>query len=134
MIYVDSSIIIRLIEGVDTVRTPIETRLQQLPESDRFLITSRLSCLECRCKPMREKQLVLLDLYRAFFASRELILQEVTAEIVERATVIRAEIGFKTPDALHASTAILSRAGEFWTTDGNFRKCSELKVELFPSV
>ena len=134
MIYVDSSIIIRLIEGVDNVRTPIENRLRQLPESDRILLTSRLSCLECRCKPLREKQIILLDLYRAFFASTDLILQEVTAEVVERATIIRAEIGFKTPDALHASTAILSEANEFWTTDGNFRKCSALKVELFPSV
>jgi predicted nucleic acid-binding protein len=134
MIYVDSSIIIRLIEGVDKVRIPIEKQLQQLSELDRVLVTSRLSCLECRCKPLREKQTVLLDLYRAFFTSRELILQEVTAEIVEKATLIRAEIGFKTPDALHASTAILSGVSDFWTTDVNFRKSSELNVELFPSV
>jgi hypothetical protein len=72
MIYVDSSIIIRLIEGVDRVRIPIEKRLQQLSELDRVLVTSRLSCLECRCKPLREKQAILLGLYRAFFASREL--------------------------------------------------------------
>ena len=83
---------------------------------------------------MREKQIALLALYDTFFASRELILREVTAEIVEKATVIRAENGFKTPDALHASTAILSRADTFWTTDDNFRKCSDLAVELFPSV
>jgi hypothetical protein len=81
MIYVDSSIIIQLIEGMDTFRTPIENRFWQFSDSDRILMTSRLSCLECRCKPFREKQIKLLDLYRDFFASKELILQEVSAEI-----------------------------------------------------
>ena len=134
MIYLDSSIIIRLIEGIDAVRTPIASRLQQIPETDRILITSRLSCLECQCKPIREKRGTLLALYREFFASGAITLYELTVDVVERATIVRAETGFKTPDALHASTAILAKADRFWTTDANFRKCSDLPLEIFPSV
>lgn len=131
MIYVDTGIIIRLIEGTDQAQASIEACLHKIPIQDRILITSRLSLLECRCKPMREKQTRLLDLYDGFFASREIILKEIDAAVVEKATVLRATLGLKTPDTIHAATAILSDTSEFWTTDSDFVKCSELAVEVF---
>lgn len=45
MIYLDSGIIIRLIEGVAHVRIPIENRLRAIPYSERILVTSYLSKL-----------------------------------------------------------------------------------------
>ena len=54
MIYLDASIIIRLIEGEDRVRVPIENRLKEIPDQECVAVTSRLSLLECRCKPVRE--------------------------------------------------------------------------------
>jgi predicted nucleic acid-binding protein len=134
MIYVDSSIVMRLVEGIESVRTPIEERLRQLSESERVLVTSRLACLECRRKPLREKQAALLDLYRGFFSSKELTVCEITAAVVDRATIIRAETNFKTPDAIHAWTAILAGAVEFWTTDADFQRCSDLTLRLFTAV
>ena len=131
MIYADSGIIMRWIEGMEDVRSPIESRWQQLAPADRVFVTSRLSRLECRCKPLREHQEELLRLYDTFFAGKELIVREIDDAVVERATELRARVGLKTPDAIHAATAILAGVAAFWTTDARFSKCSELAVEVF---
>jgi len=134
MIYADTGIIMRLIEGTDRVRIPIESRLHKIDDEDCTIVTSRLSRLECRCRPLRDKQNDLLDLYESFFASREVALKEIDAAVVEKATIVRATQGLKTPDAIHAATAILSAASMFWTTDRGFCRCSELTVEVFDAV
>ncbi len=134
MIYLDSGVILRLVEGAADVRLPIEARLAAFRGSEPFGITSRLSRLECRTKPLREKQGDLLRLYEAFFASREIILNEVSREVIEQATEIRAAYGLKAPDAIHAATAMLSGAAEFWTADQGFRRCPDLNLVLFAAV
>jgi hypothetical protein len=55
MIYADSGIIMRWVEGAEQVRGPIEARWRQLPPADRMFVTSRIARLECRCKPLRNR-------------------------------------------------------------------------------
>ena len=134
MIYADAGILIRLIEGADRLRLPIESRLHDIRSRDRTLITSRLSRLECRCKPLREGREYILSLYDGFFDTEEVLLKEVDAAVIERATEFRATFGLKASDAIHAATAILAGVSEFWTADRDFLRCPELKVELFDAV
>jgi predicted nucleic acid-binding protein len=134
MIYLDSGVIIRLIEGTDRVRDPIESRLRAVSSSDRLLVTSRLSRLECRCKPLREGRLDLLAMYDKFFALRTLLLKEIDAAVVEKATTIRADFGLKSADAIHAATGVLWGVSAFWTADASFSRCTGLPVELFAAV
>jgi uncharacterized protein len=134
MIYVDAGIIIRLIEGSAGVRKPIEERLERLRSQERFIVTSRLSRLECRCKPLRDKNHRLLLLYDSFFTGPEVDVVDIGEAVVEMATNLRAASGLKTPDAIHAATALLAGVTEFWTADRDFRRCPELKIELFGAV
>lgn len=96
----------------------------------RFLATSRLSRLECRCKPLRAGDAVLLALYEAFFLGPEMQLLDITADVVEKATELRANLNFKTPDALHLATAILGKATAFLTGDRILARCGEIPVEI----
>lgn len=134
MIYADAGIIIRLIEGAAKVREPIEQRLERLRSQRLLILTSRVSRLECRCKPLRDKRDRLLRLYDTFFIGPEVEVADIGEAVIERATSIRASYGFKTPDAIHAATAVLAGVSEFWTADRDFLRCPELRVELFDAV
>lgn len=130
MIYADANILIRLLEGTPAVRAPIEARLLPLRGTGRFLATSRLSRLECRVKPLRASDTALLTLYEALFGGSEVQLVEISADVVEKATELRASLGIKTPDALHLASAILIQAAAFLTGDKDLARCHDVAVEI----
>lgn len=94
------------------------------------MVTSRLTRLECRSKPLRAGDALTLAQFDVFFAGVELVLMEVTAAVVERATELRARYNLKTPDALHYATAIETGAAVFLTGDRGLTRCSEVPVEV----
>jgi predicted nucleic acid-binding protein len=130
VIYLDANVIIRLVEGDAVSRSPLVARLTSSLGMQDSLATSRLSRLECRSKPLRASDLVTLQQFDVFFAGVELVLVEITAAIVERATELRAKHGLKTPDALHYGTAVEIGAAVFLTGDRTLVRCSEVAVEL----
>lgn len=71
---------------------------------------------------------------RHLFASEEVILKEIDAAVIEKATELRAAVGLKTPDAIHAATAILGGVAAFWTSDTRLSKCPGLTVEVFKAI
>jgi predicted nucleic acid-binding protein len=130
VIYADANVIIRLIEGDAPARYGLEARLLPLRGTGRFLLTSQLSRLECRTKPMRDGDKSLLTLYDSFFASAEVEVLPLTTAVVDKATEIRALLNVKTPDALHLSTAILWCASAFLTGDKALERCKMIPVEI----
>jgi predicted nucleic acid-binding protein len=134
MIYADSGIIMRWVEGADVVRGPIDVARRQLPVADRSFITSRIARLECRCKLLREGDTDSLAAYEKFFASNEVEVEEIDALVIEKATDLRATLGLKVPDAIHAATALLVGATQLWTTDAHLERCPGLSVRMFRAV
>ena len=94
------------------------------------VITSRLSRLECRVKPLREGNAEGLERIEGFFSRESLELVEVSAEVIERATELRAKHNFRTPDAIHLSSALVAKADVFLTGDRNLERCPGLQVEI----
>ena len=130
MIYLDTNVVIRLLEGTAAARAPLEARLRPLRGSGRFMLTSRLSRLACRVKPLRTGNAALLAVYDAFFVSPEVEMLELVPAVVEKATELRATLNFKTPDALHLAGAIVAGATAFLTGDKNLARCTEISVEV----
>lgn len=130
VIYADANVIIRLIEGDVSARAPLEARLLPLRGSGRYCLTSHLTRLECRTKPIRDGDTSLLALYDAFFVSAEVDVLPVSVAVIDKATEIRAALKLKTPDALHLATAILSGATAFLTGDKALDRCKEISVEI----
>jgi len=130
VIYADANVIIRLVEGDEATRAPLEARLLPLRGTGRFLLTSRLTRLECRVKPLRMQDTTLLRLYDSFFVGLEVEVLELTAQVIEKATELRAELNMKTPDALHMASAIVFGATAFLTGERALARCTEVSVEV----
>jgi uncharacterized protein len=105
-LYLDASAIIYSIESAPPFRDTVLARLSQLESTEGVVLTSRLSRLECRVKPLRESQKELLATYDEFFSRESIRVIEIGPAIVELATDLRVRFGFKTADAIHLATAI----------------------------
>jgi predicted nucleic acid-binding protein len=130
LIYLDANVVIRLVEGDAATRDPLAARLASSLGVPASLVTSRLTRLECRSKPLRTGDLATLTQFDVFFAGVELILAEVSPAVVERATDLRARYNLKTPDAIHYATAVEVGATVFLTGDRTLFRCSEVAVEV----
>jgi predicted nucleic acid-binding protein len=122
--------VIRLVEGDAATRGPLVARLAPSLGVPGSLVTSRLTRLECRSKPLRAGDLATLAQFDVFFAGVELVLAELSPAAVERATDLRARYNLKTPDALHYATAVEVGARVFLTGDRALSRCSEVPVEV----
>ena len=94
------------------------------------MLTSRLTRMECRIKPLRLGNVGLLAIYDAFFTSPEVEVLELSPAVIEKATDVRAALNVKTPDALHLASAIVAGATAFLTGDRNLARCTEIPVDV----
>ncbi len=129
--YLDASAIIYLVEGVVSARQRV-AHLIAGAEQDRAgrILTSHLSRLDCRVKPLRAADAALLAIYDTFFTRARLEVLDVSAAAIDRATALRARYGFKTPDAIHVACAIDAGADAFVTGDASLVRCAEIRVEI----
>lgn len=85
------------------------------------LVTSRLTRLEVRCKPLGEGNLELLSSFERFLDNPSLEIVSLTDSIVEAATLLRARKA-GAADAIHIATAIESGCDAILTKDGGWKK------------
>ena len=130
MIYLDSNVVIRLVEGDALARAPLVARLASSLGVAGSLTTSRLTRLECRSNLLRAGDTATLAQFDVFFSVVEISMIDVTASVVELATKIRAKYNLKTPDALHYASAMEAGASVFLTGDRVFARCSDVAVEI----
>jgi uncharacterized protein len=130
-LYLDANAIIYAIEGAPPFRDAVVARITQVEGvAGAALLTSRLSRLECRIKPMRQGDVAVLAKYDKFLGGDLLLLGEIDAETIEHATDLRVRYNVKTADAIHLATALNLQADVFLTGDATLSRCAELKVEV----
>jgi predicted nucleic acid-binding protein len=104
--YLDSCIVIYLIEGPDSLSRRIQSALQPTDREPPRLFFSDLTRLECRIGPLRKGDSSLLRRFDQFFASEGLQKLAIEAQVFDLATALRASHIAKTPDALHLAAAL----------------------------
>jgi len=111
--------------------TPFYKRAsERLRKPDILLATSLLSRLETRIKPFRDINQDLLQQFEDFFDSKIILEIGIAREVIDKATELRANYNFKTPDAVHLAAAITSGCDVFYTNDHRLDRCAEIKVEV----
>jgi predicted nucleic acid-binding protein len=130
-LYLDANAIIYVTEAVAPYFAAVVARIAEADAAPGgIVLTSRLARLECRLKPLRNQDAVLLAAYDEFFASDPMLLIDIDADIIERATDLRARYNVKTPDAIHLAAAWQQQADVFLTGDAALARCREVPVEV----
>ena len=128
LIYIDANGLIYSMERVEPYRTLLEPMWQEAQDGNLTIISSPLLVLESLVKPLRDGNTEIELQYRELFASNAVRLLDASYQVFEDAASIRAETGLKTPDALHAATAIRAECTLFITNDNDFRRVRDLPV------
>ena len=120
MIYLDSRILIYLVERTPKLSELIE-RLMTQPPPRRYAI-SPLVRLECLVGPLRAGHTSRVEAFQRVFG--QFIELPITREVFDSATKLRADGALKTPDAIHLATARRGKCTELWTNDDRLAKAA----------
>lgn len=130
-LYLDSSVVIRVVEGERADREALAARLLALSGIDGGCVVSDLVYLECLVKPLALGDAVLQAAYNAFLDSLGTV--ALTRAVYARAAAIRAERRFETPDALHLAAAIEAGCDGFVTGDRGLVGLPDIQVIVIAS-
>jgi predicted nucleic acid-binding protein len=97
--------------------------------------TSELTLLEVLVKPLRDGNVTLATLYRhVLMGTTDFTCLPVSRAVLESAASLRATHGLKTPDAIHAASALDAGCVEFVTNDVGFRRIPGLNVAVLGEI
>lgn len=101
-----------------------------LPEKKTLKQRSILEILEV---PLRNENTILIDTYEQLLSS-QVSLVPIRQTILKSAAQLRATTNLRTPDAIHAATALDANCTLFLTNDGGFRNVPNLAVVILNEV
>lgn len=134
-VYVDANILIYRVEQVQPYLNASLPLWNALRMGSQPVVTSELSLLEVQVKPIQLGDATLQRLFRRILYNvKGLTCLPITRQTLETAAQLRATNGLKTPDAIHAATALLAGCTLFVTNDPAFRRVPSLNVAILSDV
>ena len=135
LLYVDTNAVIYRVEQIEPYLTAAAPLWDALDAGLRQVVTSELTLLEVLVKPLRDGNAALAALYRqVLLGTLGFTCAPVSRAVLESAAQIRAAHRLKTPDSIHAATALALGCALFVTNDPDFRKVTGLPVVVLGEV
>ena len=129
IIFLDTAPLIYFIEKNARYLDVVKPVIALIDSQQAKGLTSTITLLEVLVLPLREGNKKLADKYKTILlSSSDLETCEISNVISERAAVIRAKYGFKTPDSIQLATAIVHKADYFLTNDTALKQMKDIKV------
>lgn len=124
-VYLDAAPVFYSVETVEPYATRVEGWFSQ---SGVEFVASDLTRLECRVKPLRDGAADLLVEFDLFFEAAVGEVVPLSKAVIDLATEIRAEYGFRTPDAIHLAAALTARCDVFLTNDHRLDRFPRIRI------
>ncbi len=125
----DANVFIYLMEGFPSLEASLQDIRDSVFHSESSICTSELTLCEVLVPAFRADNTVLLALYRQFIEkSGAFELIPTARETYVRASLMRAQLGLKTPDAIHMATAIESGCSAFLTNDESMKGPKDILI------
>ena len=134
-VYLDANAIIYSVE-TNPSYWPIVEPVWQAARAGQFqLVSTELTLLEVLVVPLRNADSVLVAAYEKVLTAPEFTLLPITTAVLREAARLRAAIGsLRTPDAIHAATALVHPPTQFITNDLGFQKVPGLPVTVLSDL
>ena len=133
-VYVDTSVIIYTFEENLNYFDLLRPLWEKFQAQEIELISSELVLMEVLVLPLRNNNKSLVSDYEQLLLNSAMQLIPINQSILRQAANLRATTNLKTPDAIHAATAISVNCDQFITNDKNFRNLSNLPVVILSEV
>jgi len=134
-VYVDTNAVIFRVQLIEPHLTASDPLWKALRARTCQVMTSNLTLMEVLIKPIRDGDLALASLYRhVVLATVGLHCVPISLDILESAAGLRAKHRLKTPDAIHAATAVAQGCTLFVTNDQDFKRIPNLNVAVLSEV
>lgn len=132
-LFFDACIVIYQVEVADPFYSRVSAAVASVAAAHRGLryAVSRLSVLECLVRPLRDEDADAIARYQEFFSANDVEIVELSPQVIDLATRLRAVHGLRTPDSIQAACAMSLRGRTiFMTGDVSFKKVDGLEVMI----
>jgi len=135
LVYADAQIAICTADVNPTYAPVLIPLWQEMTKGTFQVVSSELTIVETLVLPLRLNDALMLNQREGIWRQKNTTLLPITQDILREAARLRALIsGLKTPDALHAATAILHGCTLFITNDNGFRRVPNLPLIVLDDV
>lgn len=134
-VYLDTDSIIYSVETQPVYWPMLKPLWEAAGTHKARLMSSELTLMETLVGPLKNADHVMASAYERLFQSLELQVRPISRDVLREAAQLRASIpALRTPDALHAATALLENCAMFVTNDAGFRRVPSLPVAILDEI
>ncbi|MEA5626282.1 type II toxin-antitoxin system VapC family toxin [Nostoc sp. UHCC 0251] len=134
VIYIDTPVLIYSIEWNPEYYSLLQPLWLKFQTGEIQIISSELILMEALVLPLRNNDTFLLNVYEELLLSENMRLVPISQPVLRQAASLRATTNLKTPDAIHAATALSVNCNQFITNDKGFRNVPGLPVIILSEV
>lgn len=134
LVYLDTSPVIYSVEKFPEYVPLLAPLWLKLQTGEIEIVSSELILMETLVLPLRNSNSILINAYEELLISSEMRLIPISQSILRQAANLRATTSLKTPDAIHAATALSINCNQFITNDKGFRNIPDLPVVILNEV
>lgn len=130
-LFIDTAPIIYFIEEHPVYINEVSDLFARTADGTVQVITSVITLIEVLAKPYKLGQNDIVDIYKDFFSnSKGFSVMDIDSEIAELTAKIRAEFGFKVPDALQLAIFEHNDCDYFITNDKQLKCYDKTRVYI----
>ncbi|MDZ8239489.1 MAG: PIN domain-containing protein [Nostoc sp. ChiQUE01a] len=134
VIYIDTPVVIYSVEWNPDYYSLLQPLWLKFQTGEIQIISSELILMETLVLPLKNNDTFLLNAYEELLLSENMQLVPISQPVLRQAANLRATTNLKTPDAIHAATALSVNCNQFITNDKGFRNVPGLPVIILSEV
>lgn len=134
LVYLDANGVIYSVERHPAYWPLLQPLWQAAKGKTIEIVSSDLVLMETLIGPLKSGDAALANTYEQLFHQAQTRLLPITQPILRRAAQLRATTKLKTPDALHAATALDAGCVLFITNDVGFRTVANLPLVILDNL